>query len=275
MAQDYLSVTAFVQKAEDLTNIPGVIHFRGTDNRGYFEYDKKLNALDGMKVGLIPLLSGNPYDYIVEATGGIRVRSDWLQTIEYDVDWTTVPIDEVIEVSTGSGSWYKMHFAGYEPNSPNSKPYLTFQAGRSSETALDLQEVISVTLSDWSNLGGKYILFYSDDTSYYIWFDLDDGSTDPGAAGGPLDGMGYTGVEVDIQTGEPANSIATSVKDAVDSIADFSAVISSQDDRIVEITVQQSGLVFDATPENSNLTISIKMQGGDIVGWPMARPILP
>lgn len=275
MAQDYLTVTAFVQKAEDLTNIPGVIHFRGEDSRGYFEYDKRLNALDGLKVALDPLPSGNPYDYVVVATGGIRVRADWLQTIDYEVEWQTVPIDEVIEVSTGSGSWYKMHFAGYEPNSPNDKPYLTFQAGRSSETSLDLQEVISVTLSDWSDLGGKYFLFYSDDNSYYIWFDLDNESSDPGSAGGPLENSGYTGVEVDIKTGEPANSIANSVKDAIDAISDFEAIISSEDDRIVEITVKQSGLVFDATPENSNLTISVKMQGGDIVGWSMARPILP
>lgn len=275
MAQDYLTVTAFVQKAEDITNTPGVIHFRGNDTRGYFEYDKKLNALDGMKVGLIPLVAGHNYDYIVEATGGIRVRSDWLQTIDYEVDWVTVPIDEVIEVSTGSGSWYKMHFAGYEPNSPNSKPYLAFQAGRSSETALDLQEVISVTLSNWDGLAGKYFLFYSDTSSYYIWFNLENGNVDPGGSGGPLENSGYTGIEVDIQTGEPADSIAESVKDAIDSISDFSAVISNQSNSIVEITVQESGLVFDATPENSNLTISVKMQGGDIVGWPMARPILP
>lgn len=275
MSQDYLTLTAFVQKAEDITNIPGLRHFRGDDARGYFEYNTKLNALDGMKVNLIVLDPGMPYDYIVEATGGIRVRADWLETIEYDVEWAAVPIDEVIEVSTGSGNWYPMHFAGYDPDNPNSKPYLTFQSGRSSKTALDLQEVIHVTLSDWENLGGKHFLFYSEADSFYIWFNLDENNSDPGGPNGPLDGLGYTGVEIKIQTGEPADSIASSVQQEIDAISDFSAAVSTEDNRIVEITVEETGKVYDATPENSNLTIQIKMQGGDIVSWSMARPILP
>ena len=49
-------------------------------------------------------------------------------------------------------------------------------------------------------------------TDYYVWFDLDDGSTDPAVSGA-------TGIEVDIVTGDTAAQIATKLTTAVDAIS--------------------------------------------------------
>jgi len=272
MSEDYLYITGYVKTAESVLNYPGVQSFRGEDSRGTFMYDPKLNALDGYKSILFKRDTGDPYDYTVNATNAIRVRSDWIDSLDYDIDWTKVPIDEVIEVSTGNGSWYPMHFASYDPDNPNSEPYFTFRAGRSSTTSLELKERISINLTNWENLSGKYILIYSRTDSYYIWFNLDSGSTDPKSSGGPLYDTNYDPIQVDIQTGEPANSIATKVKDQVNSIGAFNASVSNS---TVTIEVADYGKVYDASSGNSGLTVTTQVQGGDIESWPLARPILP
>lgn len=269
MSKDYLYITGYIRKAEDILNYPGTRTFRGEDSKGYFSYDPKLNALNGYKSILFKAYDS--YDYVVNATNGIKVRSDWIDSLDYDVDWELVPIDEVIEVSSGNGKWYPMHFASYDPNNPNEKPYFTFKSGRSSETALNLKEKIEITLSNWENLSGKYILLYSKDNSYYIWFNLDEGSSDPGASGGPLYGEGYTGIEISISTGEPADSIAEKVGNETDSLDDFDSSVSSN---VVTIEVSEYGKVYDASNGTSELNVVTRMQGGDVEAWSLARPII-
>lgn len=272
MSKEYLYIAAFIKSAEDILNYPGIKSFRGEDSRGSFVYDPKLNALDGFKSTLFRRSSDDPYDYTVNATNAIRVRSDWVESLEYEIDWSLVPIDEVIEVSTGNGSWYPMHFASYDPDNPNDDPYFTFRAGRSSTTALELKERIEIVLTDWENLSGKYILIYSRTSGYYIWFDLDGGTTDPKSPGGPLYDTNYQPIKIDIQTGEPASSIATKVKNEIDSLEAFNASVTSN---TVTIEIADSGKVYDASSGNSGLAVTTKIQGGDVESWPLARPILP
>jgi hypothetical protein len=272
MSKDYLYITGYILKAENILNYPGVITFRGEDSRGSFIYDSKLNALDGYKSILYKRETGDVYDYTVDATNAIRVRSDWIDSLDYDVDWTLVPIDETIEVSTGNGKWYPMHFAGYEPDNPNENYYFTFRAGRSSETSLDLKEKISIVAKDWEDLSSKYLLLYSIEKSFYLWFNLEEDSTDPKSSGGPLDGTDYEPIEINIETGEPADSIANKIKNKVDALEDFDASVSNSE---VTIEVVEVGKVYDASSGTSGLTVTTKVQGGDVEGWPLARPILP
>lgn len=271
MSKDYLYLTGIIKSAQDVTGYPGIRKFAGEDSKGYYFYSPRLNALDGFRERLFVAEPEETYDYIVNATNGLRVRSDWLESLEYEVDWTMVPLDEVIEVSTGDGNWYPMSFFKYDPDAPNN-PYFTFRAGRNSKTALDLNETVEVNLSDWENLGGKYFFIYSPDKTFYIWFNLDENNVDPGDPGGPLGTYSYTGLEISIETGEPANSIATKVKDAIDSRSEFNASVSSNK---VTIQVVESKAVYDASSGTTSLTINVTTQGGDVQSWPMARPILP
>ena len=205
-------MTAKIQTAEELTGITGTKYFRGSDNNGDFYYHTKLNKLSGLTTVLEFTEEDDPFDYVVQNSGGLRVRDTWLTEFQYETTWEEVPLDEIVEVSMDEANWYKMHFSHYDPDSPNNKYFFVFGAGRSSGTSLDWTEQITILLKDWTTLSGKHILLYSDTSKYYIWFNLDESSTEPTVTG-------YTGVEVNIETGEPAYSIAEKVKDLIDGLS--------------------------------------------------------
>ena len=266
---NYIKITAKVKSAEELTGYPGIVTFRGYYSNGMpFYYSPKLNRLASLPFVKIKPYEKDGYHYLILESGGILARSDWLKDISYIVDWSKCPIDEIIEVSNDQTNWYKMCFAGYDENDPNNKPFYTFAGGRNSKTSLPLREVVSVTLQDWNVVAGKYFLLYSKNNSYYVWFNLDNRNTDPGL-------QNKIPIEVNIQTGSPASYIANLVKEKLNTISDFNASISQNNNRVVEITIQDVGKVYDASPGNSGLSISIRTQGGDVVSWSFARPILP
>lgn len=275
--RNYILITGIVKTAEEITGVPGVVEFRGVDSNGDYIYNKKLNSLSNFRVSITPInrTNNNPYDYIVNGTGRLVVKSEWVKDIQVQVNWSLVPIDELVEVSANGQDWYKMHFAYYDENEPNGLKYLVFQAGRSSKTALNLKEIISVAVNSWSNLGGKYFILYSPNKTYYVWFNIDNASVDPASSGGPLQNTNFIGIMVNIQTGAPASFIASKIAQAVNNVNEFTATVSPNNNSIVDIMVNQSGMVYDASPGNSGLSINVKMQGGDIVGWPFARIPLP
>jgi hypothetical protein len=201
-------------------------------------------------------------------TGGLRVRNNWIDNFQYETNWNLVPVDEIVEVSMDETNWYKMHFSHYDDAAPDGKYFFVFGAGRSSGTSLDWHETITITMKNWETLSGKHILIYSSDNKYYVWFNLDNGSTDPSITD-------YTGIEINIETGEPADSIASKVKDALDSLSDFNANISSSDDKIIEVEVAEAEKTYNASAANSGLQVNVIREGDDLVAWEYARPILP
>lgn len=66
------------------------------------------------------------------------------------------------------------------------------------------------------NYDGAYFLIAEGETVYYVWTDVDDGSSDPGGVGGPLAGLGYTGIEVDIAAATAVGDIALAIETAVE-----------------------------------------------------------
>tara|TARA_B100001094_G_scaffold32716_2_gene27155 strand:- start:8397 stop:9458 length:1062 start_codon:yes stop_codon:yes gene_type:complete len=69
-------------------------------------------------------------------------------------------------------------------------------------------------------LGGKYFLFKTKNNNYQVWIDVDNTDT-------VVIGPGYTSVEVDIASGDTANTVATNIKTALDALSDVSASVAS------------------------------------------------
>lgn len=89
------------------------------------------------------------------------------------------------------------------------------------------------------SLGGKYFVINTPygGVSYYVWVDVDNGSTDPGISG-------KTGVEVNISSGDSANTVASAVQAAVDALSDISASVTGD---TVTITNDDPGIVLNET----------------------------
>lgn len=270
MSDEYTVITGHVQTAEEITGIPGLKTFRGKDTRGIYYYPAKLNQLSELeRVELLdPPPEATMYDYVIKGSGGILVRADWVDgppnNIQTTVEWETLPAGTEIEVSNDENTWFKMHFASYDPNDPNSRPYYVFGSGRSEFTAQDQwMEQISITVPNGITAvaNGEYFLLYSDDTKYYVWFDVDNTGTDPAIPD-------HTAVEVDLTAGYSSSDIASAIHNAINPLADFSSVLGTT---TVTITVQDSGKVYDATQGTTGLHIVVTKQGGDVVNYPYAR----
>ena len=68
-----------------------------------------------------------------------------------------------------------------------------------------------------ASLDGTYFNIYDASTTYYVWFDLDDGSVDPAPGG--------TGIEVDVATGDSESTIVSAIKTAVEAATGYTGRI--------------------------------------------------
>ena len=99
--------------------------------------------------------------------------------------------------------------------------------------------------------GGESFNIGSSTTDYYVWYDIDDGSTDPAIAG-------RTGIEIDIASGDTAAQVAVATRNAIDAEADFSgggsdsAVTITSGGEGVEIIDNNSGFSFQNATYNGD-----------------------
>lgn len=114
----------------------------------------------------------------------------------------------------------------------------------------EITEITTVDELTSDSLGGKYFLIDSPTTSYYVWFDVDNLSTDPTPGG--------TGIEVDISAGDSAVVVAAALQVALDAQADFSATVYGD---TVEVTNAVVGSVSDAVDVDTGFTINVLVQG--------------
>ena len=105
------------------------------------------------------------------------------------------------------------------------------------------------------NLGGKYFLISDRYATFYVWYDVDGGSTDPN----PDDD--YHGIEVDIITGETADNVASKSQLVLEAHANFSAAVVTD---TVTITGAYIGApVAAAGAETSGFTVTVDTPGVD------------
>jgi hypothetical protein len=106
-------------------------------------------------------------------------------------------------------------------------------------------EVTAITMVDDVSgaMSGRYFLINDPTTEYYVWFDVDNTSTNPNAAGKPLDGTTKTGIVVDISADDTAATISAAAQIAIAAMSDFGAVDGTGS---VTVTNANDGVVVDA-----------------------------
>lgn len=108
-----------------------------------------------------------------------------------------------------------------------------------------------------SSLSGKYFTLYASDgtsttdnnTQYYVWFDVNDLSTDPAVTG--------TGLEVNIDPDETADMVASKMATVISNANggnDFTCVVTNNE---VVIKNKKIGPVIDTVDSNTTFTIEI------------------
>lgn len=117
-------------------------------------------------------------------------------------------------------------------------------------------EVSAINLTGLTAAGvaGKYFTIDSPTVPYYVWFDLDDTSTDPAVGG-------KTGIEVNIATGDDDATIAGKVQAVLNVHSAFSATLSTA---TVNVTNLVSGPTTDATAGDSGAAVSTTVQGASV-----------
>lgn len=101
-----------------------------------------------------------------------------------------------------------------------------------------------------NTLDGTYFTINDPTTSYYVWFDLDNTSTDPAPGG--------TGIEINVTSADSAATVASTLQTAMDGETDFSASVSSE---LVTITNANAGNVTDAADVDSQSPVFVSSQG--------------
>ncbi len=107
-------------------------------------------------------------------------------------------------------------------------------------------------------LSGTYFLLNPNDdwTSYYVWYDVDGGSSDPAPSGV------FVGIEVDISAGDSAAEVATATAAAIDAIPTFSAEVASGPTDVVTITNAGAGPATALSDGNTGHTAFIVVTTG-------------
>lgn len=150
-------------------------------------------------------------------------------------------------VNTKLGNSYI--FAGHETDTaPFSRDddYITSYNGEA--------EVTDITCEATSTLSsGEYFTLSSPSTDYYVWYDIDNGSTDPSVAD-------RTGIEVDIASDDLADVVADKTSLAINNIVGLGAASSTS---TVTVTNAATGAVTDSFANDSGFLIETITQGTD------------
>jgi len=121
----------------------------------------------------------------------------------------------------------------------------------------DFTFVTAVDGKNPASLGGNYFDIEGNSGIYRVWFDVDNGSSAP-------DLTGVTGVEVDVNSNDPASTVAAALQTELDLLADFNATVLNN-----EVTVEDQNVGIRADTQDgipgTGFTFDILTQGADAV----------
>jgi flagellar hook-associated protein 3 FlgL len=140
-------------------------------------------------------------------------------------------------------------FAGHKTDTPPFSRDDDYIASYNGEA-----EVTDITCEAASTLsGGEYFTLSSPSTDYYVWYDIDNGSTDPSVAD-------RTGIEVDIASDDLADVVADKTSLAINNIVGLGAELSGDK---VTVTNAAAGDVVNSVDNDSGFLIITITQGTD------------
>ncbi len=132
--------------------------------------------------------------------------------------------------------------------------------------AAQVETVQTPAASTFTSSGAAdYFLLETVDNEYYVWFDVDNGNTDPdpvdtitGAAA--TDNGHKTGVEVDVASGDTAIQVAGKLATALAALSDITSASNGGTDTVT-VTHATVGATNDAEDVNSGVTVAVSTQG--------------
>lgn len=123
------------------------------------------------------------------------------------------------------------------------------------KSASDLPEITTVAcVADvGGSLGGTYFTLNAanDLVKYYVWFNVDDASTDPAPSG-------LVGIEVPIAEDDSDDDVAAALAAALDAVPDFGAAAVNE---VVTVTNAADGVTSNAADVDSGVSITVTQQG--------------
>jgi len=165
----------------------------------------------------------------------------------------------------GIGDLQNTFFNIYTPDSNDFYVWMNLDgAGR--DPGLDHPEITDITAilpgGDPANLGGKWFYLYSTTTQYYIWFDYNNLSTDPGIAPPPTG----TGIEIDIDALDTtADAIAEKIRVALLAYGGGTVFDATRIAATVTVTNIIAGVATDAADGDTGFTITKVLDGLDAI----------
>jgi len=138
-------------------------------------------------------------------------------------------------------------------------PSITITNGITTETfffVVGKPEITQITtVADVAgSLAGKYFTLNSADdlNQYYFWYIVSGSGTDPMVSG-------KTGIAININIGDSANTVAQKTNNVIDSlILDFTSTVSTN---VITVTTVGEGVTTDATAGTSGFSILVTQQG--------------
>lgn len=242
------------------------------DNSLYGGVDVKETAVSAFGTGRVA-----PDNFVytgVNTDGSHTAGTGNGKTAQFSGTITNVPIDEgtiVIKVGTttltASDSEGDISGSDINVGGTNTINYTTgaFDFTIDGTVGVSEETDIQCEADSSGSLNNTYWWIFTSTTSYYIWYDVSSGGTDPDPtvpSGAPATKVG---IEVDIATDDTANTVASNTQSAIDGNAAFSATVSTD---TVTVTHVGAEVVRDAEDGNTGWTspITVNTQGTDPTG---------
>jgi len=193
------------------------------DLAGFGSVTSVLNTtrITNLAVGVVtaPTAGTTPFTVHISQTGTVSLPE--IVDVAF-VDASLLSGGDYWEISSSTTNyyfWYKIDGVGTDPAVGGRTGVLVELLSTDTALLVELRTIFSlngkqtekVTTTAASSLsGGEYFEANNVATPFYVWYDLDDGSTDPKP-------IGKTGIEVDISTGDTDAQVAQKTSKAISS----------------------------------------------------------
>lgn len=137
--------------------------------------------------------------------------------------------------------------------------------------AVEEEVEITCPADSSGSLGGTHFLISSKEGDFYVWFNVDGGSTDPAPYN--VTKGDITGVEVAIFANDANTVVAAAVESALDALDEFGASAASEVVTVTNATAGavtaasdvDSGCTFSQTQEGTSYSDTVEFEGGNMV----------
>ena len=155
----------------------------------------------------------------------------------------------IVTYQQGSGGFnevQKLTF-DYVPDSGNWQMQFNY-GGLAEETDVTCNSDLS------GDLNNKYWIFSTIAAGYYVWYNVDGAGVDPAVSG-------RTGIEVDIASNSPANTVAAATLAAIQAAASANVTATAVSSTKIRLLNTAQGVVTDANGQTSGFICVVLIQG--------------